>query len=152
MIISVGLAACAAQALPEPATVEASTISEESDRVQRSAEKNFEIYQTQTKSEENTTEDRELERTYENFEIYATDKIASDGEEIVEYEIINPHTGKRLLRGPMMYHLPVWEDSITGSNDFWPYDSDTLLWVQNFGKQSNCQGRRPDPCRNAVPY
>lgn len=137
MIISVGLAACAAQALPEPATVEASTISEESDRVQRSAEKNFEIYQTQTKSEENTTEDRELERTYENFEIYATDKIASDGEEIVEYEIINPHTGKRLLRGPMMYHLPVWEDSITGSNDFWPYDSDTLLWVQNFGKQSN---------------
>ena len=137
MILSVGLTACAAQALPEPATAEENTISEEYGRVQRSAEKNLALYQAQTKSEEDTSENRELERTYENFEIYATDKIASDGEEIVEYEIINPHTGKRLLRGPMMYHLPVWEDSITGSNDFWPYDSDTLLWVQNFGKQSN---------------
>ena len=137
MIISVGLTACTAQALPEPATVEENTISEEYGRVQRSAEKNLALYQAQTKSEEDTSENRELERTYENFEIYATDRIASDGEEIVEYEIINPHTGKRLLRGPMMYHSPAWEESMTGRNYFWPYDNDTLLWVQNFGKQSN---------------
>lgn len=131
------LPACAAQTDSEPATAETSTISEEYDRVQRSAKKNFELYQTQTKSNENTNEERELERTYENFEIYATDKIASDGEEIVEYEIINPHTGKRLLCGPMMYSSPAWDDTITGRNYFWPYDSNTLLWVQNFGKQSN---------------
>ncbi len=137
MIISVGLTACTTQANSEPVTVEASTISEEYDRIQRSTEKNFEIYQERTKSdlpERDTYKNRKPKDTYENFEIYLIDRVEKDHDAVTEYVIVNPHTDKRLLRGPVTYHSTDKETETFGNNYFWPYDSDTLLWVQNFGE------------------
>lgn len=91
MIISVGLTACTTQANWEPVTVEASAISEEYDRVQRSAEKNFEIYQERTKSnlpERDTYKNRKPEDTYENFEIYLIDRVEKDHDAVTEYVIV----------------------------------------------------------------
>lgn len=135
--IILNLAACAAQAgVTRGTAAEETSNLEKKERARQCAEKNLEIYRLWTSGdepEEGTVFNRKLEHACENFEVYSSERTEKDGEDNFEYEIINPHTGKRLIRGPVDCQVSVMGEVISGDNFFWQYDSDHLLWVQNFG-------------------
>lgn len=113
----------------------------EDSRIQSIVQQNMEVWQAHSKENlgvscEKAT--RELGSSYDNFEVYM--HWMSDietGKQIDDLEIVNANTGEILLRGPRVVYCHYMEESLRCDNYFFEYDSDTLLWVQNYGDISN---------------
>jgi len=116
-------------------------LTRENSRIQSIVQQNMEAWQTHRKESseilyEKTT--RELGASYDNFDVYMCWMLDTEvGEEIDDLEIVNANTGEILLRGPRVVYCHYMEEPLRCDNYFFEYDSDTLLWVQNYGDISN---------------
>jgi len=114
---------------------------EEDIRIQKAIQQNMELWRT--RSDENPgvsyeRTSRELGASYDNFKVYMRWMLDSkSGEAIEDLEILNAGTGELLLRGPSVVYCSDMEGALRCDNHFFEYDSDTLLWVQNYGDINN---------------
>ena len=110
-------------------------------QIQKAIEQNMALWQMSNEQKSDILYEkasRELDSSYDNFEIYMRWMLDIEtGEGVDALEIVNANTGEMLLCGPKVVYLHDTEKSLRCGNHFFEYDSNTLLWVQNYGDISN---------------